>query len=406
MNQNLHQSGKKLLRSLSKHADIIMSAYLSGAVDESKQKPSDIEKLIDIGVLWRPEAEAELRLRRVVRGLLEEGLRDERNRQIDANVGSALSSLRTLREHYVEAKTRHRFTEADAHLADLTELVYRLTESLRYSVRILWERIHKEFAYVSSIDAKIRENELAQSQVSDMLQQLEMFKFDELSKLAGSDRDLRRLLVVTLHTTFADVSQELSLVQAKLIELLGRFREFQGRTRLLKGFLLHMEQKPDYQAPNYAKFSQVPNLFNLSKAIIKPAAIDVNDSEHENELLQLVGRIKALQHINVDKKPERQAQQILVEDQEEISLNDNLIKKAVEDYFCQIIDTGKRLSALDYYQLEQFEFDQEVWLYQVIGGYQALSMEEKEYFEIEQLTVPHARYNGNEIIQDLVLWLS
>ncbi len=406
MNQNLHQSGKKLLRSLSKHADIIMNAYLSGAVDESKQKPSDIEKLIDIGVLWRPEAEAELRLRRVVRGLLEEGLRDERNRQIDANVGSALSSLRTLREHYVEAKTRHRFTEAEAHLADLTELVYRLTESLRYSVRILWERIHKEFAYVNSIDAKIRENELAQSQVSDMLQQLEMFKFDELSKLAGSDRDLRRLLVVTLHTTFADVSQELSLVQAKLIELLGRFREFQGRTRLLKGFLLHMEQKPDYQSPNYAKFSQVPNLFNVSKAIIMPAAIDVNDSEHENELLQLVGRIKALQHINIDKKPERQAQQILVEDQEEISLNDNLIKKAVEDYFCQIIDTGKRLSALDYYQLEQFEFDQEVWLYQVIGGYQALSMEEKEYFEIEQVTAPHARYNGNEIIQDLALWLS
>ncbi|MEP7766317.1 hypothetical protein, partial [Sanguibacter sp. 26GB23] len=83
------------------------------------------------------------------------------------------------------------------------------------------------------------------------LNQLEMFRFDELSELAGSNRELRHLLVVILQHSFSKVIQELSIVQARLLELIGRFREFKGRTQLLKGFLLHMEQKPDFRPVNY-----------------------------------------------------------------------------------------------------------------------------------------------------------
>ena len=62
-------------------------------------------------------------------------------------------------------------------MGDLTEHVYTLTETLSTNVRLLWSRITNEFGYVSSVEAKIRENELAQSQVTDMLNQLSMFPF-------------------------------------------------------------------------------------------------------------------------------------------------------------------------------------------------------------------------------------
>ena len=404
MNHNLQQAGVKLLNTLSRHADLIMQVYLNGSLDEASTTPQIIDNLVKAGVLWRPESEAGLRLKSAVRNLLESSLQDERNRQIDANIGSALGSLKTLAGHYKEALHYGRFAESQGYLGDLREHVYALTESLGNSVRVLFGRINNEFGYVSSIDAKIRENELAQSQVSELLRQIELFRFDELSDLAGANRELRLLLVVTLQQAFARVNQELSIVQGRLLELLGRFREYRGRTRLLKGFVLHMEQHPGFEPGNYAKLTQVPMLFNQATGVMGPAHADVTNVAHEAELHQLVGRIKALYHTP---KPasERTASTIVVQQQAAITVEDNALKKAVEAYFLQVIDSGKRLTALDYLQQQQLEFDPEAWIYQVIGGYQGLSAEEQEYFAIDTTGQPHPIYSGNFIVQDVELGL-
>ena len=85
MNGNLHQAGVRFLRQLGRHAEAIMDAYLAGSVGDDALEPGVQERLVKDGVLYRPEPGADLHLRRVVRALLEEGLRDDRNRQIDAN---------------------------------------------------------------------------------------------------------------------------------------------------------------------------------------------------------------------------------------------------------------------------------------------------------------------------------
>lgn len=405
MKDNLTQIGTKFLRALSRHSELIMQTYLSGTVDESQYSPQVLENLQNLGIIWRPDAESDMRLRRVVRALLEEGLSDERNRQMDANIGGSLSKVMTLVAHYKEACNKHKFSEASAHLAELTELIYAMVDTLRQSVRALWARIHKEFGYVASIGAKIRENQLAQSQVSEMLAQLELFEFDKLAQQAGSNRDLRRLLVVTLQSNFSLISQELSLAQARLTELLGRFREFQGKTRLLKGFVLHVEQNPSYQPAQYPRHSQVPDLFNQAERILKPAAIDINNPEHEADLSYMVARLKSIYHLK-SQPVASAAQAIQVEAMAEVELEENKVKQAVEDYFCQIIDTGERQSALEYHQKAELAFDPEVWLYQVIGEYEALPDSEKNFFEVEKSLKDHPLYSGNKIIEDVELWFS
>lgn len=405
MSHNLHQAGVKLLNALSRHADLIMQVYLSGTLHEGENNANVVESLKKMGILWRPEPGAPLRLKKAIRNLLESSLHDERNRQLDANIGSALASLKTLAQHYKEALHHHRYAEAQAHLNDLTEHVYGLTESLANSVRLLFSRINNEFGYVASIDAKIRENELAQSQVSELLNQLEMFRFDELSEVAGGIRELRHLLIVALQQSFSRCTQELSIAQARLLELLGRFREFRGRTRLLKGFVLHMEQQPDFQPANYATHSQVPALFNVATPLLQAAAIDVTRVEHEQELLQLVGRIKTLARVSKPRDEGRAAQQIEVQQQTRVELSDKAIHQAVEQYFCEVIDSGQRQTALEYFTRHGLDFDPEVWIYQVIGGYQGLPEEDRQYFELGTELEDHPLFSGNKIVRDVELGL-
>lgn len=406
MSSNLHQAGVTLLKQLGRHAELVMDVYLSGSVAEDGENASAVDKLRKADILWRPEPDQELRLKRSVRALLEEALSDERNRQIDANVGSGLATIKTLADHYKEARHAVDYSASEAYLADLNEHVYSFAEGIRYSIRVLWSRINNEFGYVGTINAKIRENELAQSQVSELLNGLEMFQFSELGEIAGDIRELRKLLITTLQETLSDCTQELSVVQGRLLELLGRFRQIQGRTRLLKGWLLYTDQHPDYQVADHVGHKQLPTLFNRADAILAPAAVDVNNTGYESELLQMVAQIKAISRVSREAIVREHDVPFALVDAEDFDIPDNPLKLAVDEYFCAVIDSGLRQSALEYHQQLALEWDQESWLYQVICGYEGLPEDHRRYFELEPIGEPHPVYTGNFIIRDVELWLA
>lgn len=406
MNNNLHQAGIRFLRQLGRHAEPIMDAYLAGSVPDQSLEPGVQERLIKDGILYRPEAGADLHLRRVVRALLEEALRDDRNRQIDATTGSTLATFKTLAAHYKEAHHQGDFPAADAYLADLREHVYSFTEGLSHSIRVLWSRINNEFGYVGSLAAKIRENELAQSQVSELLNGLEMIDFQVLADTAGDMRELRRLLVASLQRSVSACSQELSIVQGRLLELLGRFRKIQGRTLLLKGWLLHREQQPDYQVGNHTTGSQLPQLFSLAPPTLVAAAMNIHASSHESDLLAMLAQIKASQQAESQLAPLPEAEELLLQDVEGFEVQVSPIQDAVQDYLCHVIENGYPVTALTWHAQQALPWERESWLYQVIGGYEALPSDQKDHFELDLQGESHPIYSGNYIVRDIALWLA
>ncbi|MBY6185222.1 phosphoenolpyruvate carboxylase [Marinobacter hydrocarbonoclasticus] len=400
MSDHLHDAGKRFLSLLNRHSSLVMDTYLAGTAEVNEENSKAIDKLVQNGILKRGEPDEPLRLARPVRQMLEEALRDERNRQVDANIGSALATLKTLAGHYKEALHLHDYPASEVHLQELQELVFGLKESLRYSTRSLWSRINNEFGYVGTIEAKIRENQLAQDQVGELLASLELFRFDELAELAGDARELRRLLVVGLQHTLVDCTQEMAVVQSRLLALLGRFREIQGRTRLLKGFLLHCEQHPDYKIGPHIERVQVPALFNQADALLQPASVDINQADEEQTLLELVAQIR---------RPEREAaaaklahgEAFALTQAEDYTLSDDGLKQDVDRFYCAAIDRAEPLSALEYLQHHQLEWPEESWLYQVIGAFDSLPKEQQDCFALDPNLVDHPVFSGNKYIQDV-----
>ena len=77
----------------------------------------------------------------------------------------------------------------------------------------------------------------------------------------------------------------------------------------------------------------------------------------------------------------------------------------MEEYFCEVIDSGQPKTALHYYKEHALDFDPEVWIYQVIGGYQSLTNEDKQFFALEPHGQNDAVYTGNFYINDITLGL-
>ncbi|MGY5450644.1 phosphoenolpyruvate carboxylase [Agarivorans sp. MS3-6] len=403
MNQHLQQAGLKVFKLLARYGESLMHAYVNGKLDEAKLDPKQIDALLKAGVIWRPSADEGLHLSSNLRSLLEEALSDTRNRQIDANVGSRLEAIKTLAAHYKEALHIGDLAAADVYLSDLSEHSYSLTESLRHSSRVLWSRINNEFGYVPHLSAKIRENELAQQQVSELLDSLSLLNFDTLSQIAGDIRELRRILVLNLSQAVYDCTQELAVVQTRLLTLLGRFRELRGKSRLLKGLQLFHAQHPDFRPQDPTQLLEVASLFNQAPAVLNTASLDIHNPEHEQDLLAAVSQIR------LQRQPSSHGVEsehgVSLESVDEFALQEQRIKQDVEHYLLGVIENAQGQTALEYYQQHQLDWNAEAWLYQVWGSYHALPEEQRDYFALDPIEDPHPIFSGNRIVRDLQVWL-
>ena len=102
---------------------------------------------------------------------------------------------------------------------------------------------------------------------------------------------------------------------------------------------------------------------------------------------------------------ENKQQDIDVTEQSTVALEKDPLQAAVEEYFCDVIDSGQPKTALTYYQEKALSFDKEVWIYQVIGGYQALADQEKQFFALDPHGENDKTYTGNFYINDITLGL-
>ena len=212
--------------------------------------------------------------------------------------------------------------------------------------------------------------------------------------------------MTTLQDTLSDCTQELSVVQGRLLELLGRFRQIRGRTRLLKGWLLYTDLHPDYRPADHVSHKQLPALFNCAEPLLAPAAVDVHSSLYEPELFEIVSNIKRIDRLNSGQATAEQDVSVSLSQTEDFDIPDNPLKLAVDAYFCEVIDSGKSQSALAYLDEQALDWDRESWLYQVICGYEGLPEEHRQYFELEAIGESDPVYSGNFVIRDVELWLA
>ena len=407
MTDEVRKSGVQFLKNLGRHAELILDTYLEGVVPIAyEDNRKIIETLIQQQVLWRPTEEEGLHLTQAVRNLLEQGLKDERNRQLDINVGSAIATIKTLIGHYKEAQSTGNYRDASAYLRDIGEHVFTLIESLRRNVHKLWTHINNEFGRVGSLSAKIRENELAQEQVATILLGLGMFDFKDLAELSGANPQLRKLLVVNLQWEIDKCVTELSSAQKRLFRMLGHFKEIRARTALVHGFKIFSEAHLDYQPPCYPEQTNMSSLFNMIVPFEAKALLNTTIDDHDAVLSQIVQSIK-VSAVEQTESPDRQARAVDIFEMPEIEIEEKPETVAVENFLSHVIDKdGQKISALSYYQMIDFVMDEEFWLFAVFSYMDSMNDEESSLFNKKLLNNTPTEFTGNQFIEDIEVWIN
>jgi len=392
--------GKERLELIGKHADALMQGYLEGRLKESSFSRQGLQKLLDSRVLFYPE-EQSLSLRPIVNELIASLTQDERKRQINTDVGEHLDQIDTRVQSLQAARHKGDYAASEHHMQLLTERVNDMTGQFGDAIESLWHRLNTEFGFVSSLDDKMLEIELAQRQLRRILDGFGIINFDDLIQLAGSDGGLRKLLVSQLQARISEHSGSLLEVQKRLVLLMARFRQQQDRALLINRMSAFLRQHPNFQMSDYPNRSQVPAVINHAHGISAQAFIAIDRPQDSYALAELARAVprEPQQH----SLSEKQTEGFVMAVQNLVATEQKQLAKDVEDFFIQVIDSPHALSGVDYLAEKELSWEPEMWLFQIVAEYQGLPQQNKQSFMLDKDSAQQSRFNHLHLIQDVTV---
>ncbi|MEP0175173.1 MAG: hypothetical protein ABJH28_13400 [Paraglaciecola sp.] len=395
----LFDLGKERLELIGKHSEALMQGYLQGHVDETAFTVQALDKLINGRILWRPDEQQPLALRPNVNDLIASLTQDERKRQINSDVGEHLDQIHTRVQSLQAARQKGDYAATEHHMQLLTERVYDMTGQFGDAIESLWHRLNTEFGFVSSLDDKILEIELAQRQLRRILDGFSIINFDDLIQLAGSDGALRKLLVSQLQARISEHSGSLLEVQKRLVLLMARFRHQQDRALLINRMSAFLRQHPNFQVGDYPNRSQVPAVVNQAHGIKAHAFVALDRAQDGYALAELARAVpREPEH---GSQSETQTEGFAVAVQNLVATEQKQLAKDVEDFFIRVIESPEALSGVDYLAEQELSWEPEIWLFQIVAEYEGLPQQNKQSFMLEKDAAPQSRFNQLHIIKDV-----
>lgn len=397
------KQGIERLKLLGRYSELLMQNYYGAELDEAESGARVIHQLLDANILWRPDEESGLKLTGPVREMIVHLIADEQRRKVNAEVGDFLVNIRLLVGKINAAEQKGNYQDSTFLQAKLNQEVDDLNSRIATGIDSLWNRLNTDFAFVSTVQEKIHENEKAHSEVVRWLEGLELINFNELISFAGSNGGLRHLLVRQLQSQVSIHFSSLREVQQRLNELMARLRQQQARNLLVRGMLQFFEQKPNFQPSDYAQRSTVSDLVNQA-AVLQPSVAIALDRHHDKQAMQqLLAQLPARKEPNADMPSA--AQPVHWQDDETVIAKRRALHEDVISFYLNVLDQQHQQSALTYLAESELEWDPEIWLYQVIAEYQGLASSEKAAFALHYTEQPASLFNHVMIIQDVHLQL-
>lgn len=394
--------GKERLALIGRYADVLMQGYLEGEIDETALSERDVIKLTEARIIHRPDEHSALTIKSVLSELIASLVQDERKRQVNSDVAEHLDQIRTKVSAFVAARAKGDYAASEHHMQLLTERVHDMSGQFGEAIESLWHRLNTEFGFVSSLDDKIREIELAQKQLRRLLDGFAVIDFDEMIELAGSDSGLRKLLVSQLQAKISEHSGSLLEVQKRLVHLMARFRQQQERTLLVSRMSAFLHQHPNFKVGDYPNRSKVPNVVNQAASLTAATAIGLDRAQDSYILAELA---RAIPRPETQEESTEQAQAVVVKPQALVETAQKQLVADVENFFISIIDNNQPNSALAYLEDNQLSWDKEIWLFQVIAEFEGMNSTDKQAFHLQKYDRKADFYNDVRIIEDVHLGL-
>lgn len=379
-----------LLRQIGAHDQLLADAYVYGSVSEQQGESRKIAGLHKAGLL-RPDDEiGDYRVTAELKRMLNRLMRKQSSYRQLSDMGKVIDTLDDMVIDYQTSVKSNQHDDAEYYLDQLDDLLYEAKDNLNVSLENMHHAISSQFGFVSTLSAKVRENERALSYAQKLLSELQ--QVDPESCYAWTDwacpTDLARKISGFVYW-FNQTLPRLRFIIDNMRISLFRLRRDEKQASLLRNMARYLNQHPEFEiSETLFEDEQLPPPLKLAPPMRLKSYVDTRNSELETSLVALVQALR--KPTKSESTIEREVSDLELAEIQQLVIDHDFFEQQTEQLFEQVIKYGEPLSAIHYWQtaLESWIsaaqlIDPKEWVELVFSSYCKLTNDQQDALDIK-----------------------
>lgn len=380
----------ELLKQIGSNAQMLSDAYVYGSIAGDQLDAGKLNSLQKKGLL-RPDDElGDYRITSELKRMLNRLMRKQSSYRQLTDMGKVIDILDDTVKDFQTSLRSNQQDDADYYLDQLDDLLYEAKDNLNVSLDNMHYAISSQFGFVSTLSAKVRENEKALDYAQKLLTELQQIDPEscyEWSNWACPIDFARKIsgFIYWFNQTLARVRFIIDNMRLSLF----RLRHDEKQASLLRNMARYLRKHPEfeisetlYEAPNLIKQLRFAAPLKLK------SYVDIKNSAIETPLIELV------QSLRKQSKPtalsEREKSVVEISPIEQIVVEPDFFEAQTELLFEQAIATGELTSAIHYWQNalpawseKNKTIEPKAWIELVFSSYCQLTNEQQAALDIK-----------------------
>lgn len=379
-----------LLRQIGAHDQLLADAYVSGNITEQQSETRKIAALHKAGLL-RPDDEiGDYRVTAELKRMLNRLMRKQSSYRQLSDMGKVIDTLDDMVNDYRLSVQSNQHDDAEYYLDQLDDLLYEAKDNLNVSLENMHHAISSQFGFVSTLSAKVRENERALDYAQKLLTELQ--QIDPESCYQWTDwacpSDFARKISGFVYW-FNQTLPRLRFIIDNMRLSLFRLRRDEKQASLLRNMARYLGQHPEFEiSETLFEDEQLPETLKLAPPIAMKSYVDTRNSELETPLIAVVQALrKATKPTRV---VDREESDLEFDELPELVIDHDFFEEQTEQLFEQVIKHGEPISAINYWQnaLQSWINEEQLieptqWVELVFSSYCKLTNDQQDALDIK-----------------------
>ena len=379
----------ELLRQIGAHDQLLADAYVHGRVSDELSESGKIAMLHKSGLL-RPDDElGDYRINSELKNMLNRLMRKQSSYRQLTDMGKVIDTLDDFVSDYRRSVKDGQLDDAEYYLDQLDDLLCEAKDNLNVSLENMHYAISSQFGFVSTLSAKVRENERALDYAKKLLSELQ--EVDPESCYEWFDwacpTDFARKISGFIYW-FNQTLPSLRLIIDNMRLSLFRLRRDEKQASLLRKMVRYLHKHPEFEVSDCLfEDKQLPQTLKYSPPLKLKSYVDTRNCDIAAPLVALVQSLR--KQIKSTPLITREESDLALSGIQEIVIKHDFFEEQTETLFERVIKNVMPLSALEYWETslkswikEDQLIDPKEWVELVFSCYCKLTKDQQVALDI------------------------
>ncbi|WP_019615135.1 hypothetical protein [Psychromonas ossibalaenae] len=402
----------ELLRQIGCHDQLLADAYVYGSTAADEQDNRQLNILHKKGLLRPDDEPGEYRVTAELKRMLNRLMRKQSSYRQLSDMGKVIDVLDDTVKDYQLSILHSQYDDAEYYLDQLDDLLYEAKDNLNVSLDNMHYAISSQFGFVSTLSAKVRENERALVYAQKLLTELQQIDPEacyEWTNWACPIEFARK--ISSFVYWFNQTLPRLRFIIDNMRLSLFRLRRDEKQASLLRNMARYLHKHPEFEiSETLFEDQSLDNRLKFAAPLKLKSYADTRNSALEAPLIAIVQALRK-QASPIELK-ERESASVELTEIEQVAASHDYFEEQTERLFEQAITSGKPVSAIKYWQSECTDWSQsaqsiepKAWIELVFSCYCKLTNEQQAALDINMKGVKLSGTTHNYSYNDVVIVL-